>query len=68
LIELRRLNGKAFVLNCELIKTVEETPDTIVTLTTGEKMMVLEKVSEVVAKAAEFLKRIHSGTGRGSGD
>ncbi len=57
MIRLTRLNGKEFVVNAELIKFVEETPDTLVTLTTGEKFMVREKFDEVIARTEEY--RIH---------
>jgi flagellar protein FlbD len=58
-IEVSRLNGKPFVLNCEWIKTVESTPDTVITLTTGEKFMVKESVEEIVRRTTEYQKRLH---------
>lgn len=42
MIDLTKLNGTAFTLNAELIETVEEVPDTVVTLTTGKKIFVKE--------------------------
>lgn len=57
MIRLTRLNGKEFVVNAELIKFVEETPDTLVTLTTGEKLMVREKLDEVVERTKQY--RVH---------
>jgi flagellar protein FlbD len=63
MIRLKRLNGSAFVLNCELIKTIEATPDTVITLVTGEKLMVLEPVDEVVREAAEYRKGLAGGRG-----
>jgi len=59
MIELSRLNGKTFILNCELIKFVESTPDTIITLSTGEKFMVKESTQEVVALTTNYLKRLN---------
>ncbi len=59
MIRLKRLNGKEFVLNCELIKTVESTPDTVITLTTGEKHMVLESVDEVIQSTMNYRKRLY---------
>ena len=59
MIRLNRLNGKEFVLNCELIKFVEETPDTVITLTTGEKFMVRQGVDEVVFSTMEYRKRLY---------
>ena len=40
MIRLQRLNKEQFVLNADLIETLEATPDTVVTLTTGKKLMV----------------------------
>jgi flagellar protein FlbD len=57
-IELSRLNGKKFVLNCELIKTIEATPDTVICLTSGEKLMVREPVADVMSKTMDYLKRL----------
>ena len=54
MIRLHRLNGKEFVLNCELIKTIEATPDTVITLTTGEKMMVRDSVDDVIRETVSF--------------
>ena len=47
MIELTRLNGKAFTLNALYIETVESFPDTTITLTTGTKLIVLESEEEV---------------------
>ena len=41
MIEVTRLNGKDFVLNAELIEVMEETPDTVITLTTGHKYVLI---------------------------
>jgi len=54
LIRLTRLNQSPFVLNAELIRTVEETPDTTITLTTGERMMVTESMDEVVKRSVAY--------------
>jgi flagellar protein FlbD len=54
MIHLSRLNGKPFVLNADLIKFVEATPDTVISLTTGEKIMVAEDVDTVVQRAIEY--------------
>ena len=58
MINLTKLNGDPFVLNAELIKTVEETPDTVITTTTGHKFIVQEKTDEVVKKTVEYKKSI----------
>ncbi|UCC69079.1 MAG: flagellar FlbD family protein [Armatimonadota bacterium] len=51
MIQVTRLNGLPLVINAELIKFIESTPDTLISLTTGEKIMVKEPV-EVVASLA----------------
>ena len=60
MIRLTRLNGRPFVLNAEQIKTVEETPDTMVTLLAGDQLVVLEKMDEVIARAVEYARMIRS--------
>ena len=43
-----------FVLNADLIETVEETPDTVITLTNGKKLIVSESMDEVVRRVMEI--------------
>lgn len=57
MIELTRLNGSVFVLNADLIETIEATPDTVISLVTGKKYVVREKVAEVIDRIVEFRKR-----------
>ena len=47
MIELTRLNGQKIFVNCDLIRYTEASPDTILTLVTGEKLVVLESYSAV---------------------
>ena len=54
MIQLHRLNGKPFVLNAELIRTVESNPDTTITLTTGDHVIVRETMDEVVRKSIDY--------------
>jgi flagellar protein FlbD len=61
MILLTRLNGKEFVLNCDIIKYVEATPDTVISLTTGDKIMVREGVDEVVRSTMEYKQSVFSG-------
>lgn len=58
MIAVTRLNNQALVVNAELIKFVEQTPDTMITLTTGEKLIVREPVDEVVRRAIEYGRQI----------
>ena len=57
MIRVTRLNGSEFVLNSDLIESVEATPDTVVTLTSGKKLIVREPVDEVLARVVEFRRR-----------
>jgi len=50
MIELTRLNGQSFRVNCDLIKSSEASPDTVLTLVTGEKLVV-EQTPEQVSEA-----------------
>ncbi len=54
MIKVKRLNGKEFVVNSDLILYVEETPDTVITLTTGQKIVVAETVDEIIEKVIDF--------------
>ena len=47
MIDVTKVNGKKFTLNSRLIETIEETPDTVITLTTGKKIIVKESRQEV---------------------
>jgi flagellar protein FlbD len=62
MIELTRLNHAPLVLNSDLIEHIEITPDTVITLTSGQKIMVLESASEIVARVIAFRRSIVSGT------
>ena len=58
MISLTRLNHTSVVINPDLIVLMEETPDTIITLSNGEKITVHEKVQEVIRRVIEFRRRI----------
>ncbi len=59
MIKLTRLDGKAFVLNADLIRYVEERPDTFITLTTGERILVSESMDQVVDLAVHYQQTKH---------
>ncbi|MGC2447575.1 MAG: flagellar FlbD family protein [Candidatus Sulfotelmatobacter sp.] len=61
MIHLTRLNSKALIVNSDLIKFVEQSPDTLVTLVTGEKIVVLEKPAEVLARIVAFRRSLLQG-------
>ncbi len=58
MISLTRLNHTPVVINPDLIVLMEETPDTIITLSNGEKITVHEKVQEVIRRVIEFRRRV----------
>ncbi len=58
MIPVTRLDKRKVIVNAELIKYVESTPDTILTLTTGEKLIVLETPDEVVNRVVEYGRRL----------
>ncbi len=60
MIRATRLNGKEFVLNAELIQFLEETPDTVITLVNHEKIVVKEKMDELVRRVIEYGRAIRS--------
>lgn len=58
MIEVTRLNGIRFTINCDLIETVEETPDTVITLTNGKKFVVSENMEQIKSLVIDFKKQI----------
>ena len=60
MIQLTRFNGRRFYLNAEIIKTVEATPDTVVTLVSGEKIIVKDSVKEIVEKFIQYKRMMHN--------
>ena len=60
LIFVKQLNGKGFMINAELIKLVEATPDTIITLINNEKYVVSESMDDVVEKIIDYRRRVNT--------
>jgi flagellar protein FlbD len=61
MIQLTRLNKHPLIVNSDLIKLIESAPDTMLTLVTGEKIVVLESSDQIVEKIVEFRRQIISG-------
>jgi flagellar protein FlbD len=61
MVQLTRLNHLPLVLNSDLIEYIEITPDTVITLTTGQKIMVRESATEVVDRVVAFRRSILNG-------
>lgn len=58
MIRVTRLDHSSMVLNCDLIAQIESTPDTVISLTGGERIMVRESTEELVARVVEFRRSI----------
>jgi flagellar protein FlbD len=58
MIQLTRLNGYSMAVNSDLIKFVEQAPDTVITLITGEKVVVKESAADVIARILEFRRAV----------
>lgn len=59
MIAVTRLNGKQFVLNSDLIESMEATPDTVITLTGGNKYVVSETTEELIRRITDYHRRRH---------
>ena len=59
MIDVTRMNGTIMSLNDDLIETVEETPDTVISLTTGKKVMVKESRQEIKDLVKTARREIH---------
>ncbi len=60
MIELTKLNEMKFSVNADIIELVEETPDTVVTLTTGRKLIVKESRREIAELVISYKRAIYS--------
>jgi flagellar protein FlbD len=58
MIKVTRLNGEEFIVNADLIQFVESRPDTYITLTTADRLIVRESVDEVVARCVSFARTV----------
>lgn len=59
MIRVTRLDGSTLVINSDLVEMIEKTPDTVVTLINGHKMVARESVEELVDRVIEFRKKTH---------
>lgn len=62
-ITLHKLTGKQVLINADLIESVEASPDTVITLVTGNRYMVKESPEAVTAAVIEFKRKIYQQTG-----
>ncbi len=59
MIKLTRLDGESFILNADLIRYVEQRPDTFLTLTNGDRLVVVESMDEVLERAVRYQQVKH---------
>jgi flagellar protein FlbD len=59
MIEVTRPDGRKIILNAELILSIEETPDTVITLTSGIKILVTERINVIIDSVVEYKRKIH---------
>ena len=67
MIKVTRINDAELVINADLIEFVEAIPETMITLTTGKKIMVREAIDDIIRKVAEF-RRLASARAISPGD
>ncbi len=60
MIKVKRLNDKEFIVNSELILYIEETPDTVITLTNGQKIVVQDSVDDIINKILNYKAKINA--------
>ncbi len=54
MIKVTKLNGRQLVVNADLIEFIEAVPDTLISLTTGRKIIVLEEMDDVIQRAISY--------------
>jgi len=64
MIKLLKTNGSKIVINADLIEEIKETPDTVITLTNGKKILVKDSAEEIVEKVIKYRQKIMMGISR----
>ena len=59
MVTLTKLNNQRFTINSDLIETLEETPDTVVVMTTGNKYVVKETQQEIINEVIKYKRKTH---------
>jgi len=57
-IRVHRLNNEEFLVNCDLIEFVEARPDTVISMTSGRKLVVAETCEEIKRLIIEYKRQI----------
>ncbi|NMA95166.1 MAG: flagellar FlbD family protein [Clostridiales bacterium] len=60
MIKVTRLNGKEYYINPDLIEFIESTPDTVMTMTTGKKVVVVEEIEDIICSIIDFKRKIYA--------
>ncbi len=63
MIQITRLNKHPFVVNSDWIKFIEQSPDTVITLMNGEKIVVLETAEQVIERVLKYRRQLLEGLG-----
>lgn len=58
MIQLTKINGHQITLNPDLIEYVEETPDTVITLTNNDKIIVKDRMAEIIDKVVRYRRMV----------
>ncbi len=58
MIQLTKINGHQIVLNADLIEYIEETPDTVITLTNNDKVIVTDRMTEIIEKVVRYRRTL----------
>lgn len=64
MLKLTKLSSQSFILNIDLIETIEQTPDTVITMTTGNKYVVKESPDEIMHQVLHFKGQIYLANSR----
>ena len=60
MIKLKKINGEEIVVNASLIESIQSTPDTVLTLTSNKKILLMDEVDEVIERVINYYQRIYS--------
>ena len=66
MIHVTRIKGQHAAVNPDLIETIEETPDTVICFTSGEKMIVRESLQEIIDRVVQFRRALLAGQAPGT--
>lgn len=59
MIRVTRFDGSELIVNCELLEFVEQTPDTVISLVSGRKLVVREDVAQIIGRVVDYKRSIH---------